>query len=454
MTANSEYDVFICHASEDKDEVARPLAEALKGRGLRVWYDEFTMRLGDSLRRKIDHGLANSRYGVVILSIELFRKEWPQKELDGLVARDDGKQKVILPVWHKVDREEVLRYSPVLADRIAVSTDDGLDKVVDKILEAIDESKSPKEGDQLSVDTGPSSPSSKRETLATIKRYLAEPRYRIPLHDLIHEETERVYQILVSDRFPAKVESLTKETFQQRILQYEELVKQLIVVLAELAYHDSGDNANLLTRSIERLIQVPRHDGKVALLGLQFYPALLLMYATGVSALAARRFRNLAAILLEPKYREQSQSQPAVRKVNVWDPFEYDSYKWVPRPGDAVESTPVSNHVSDLLRPLLRDYLPDNEAYEESFDIFEYLLALTYADLVKGSWVPIGRFAYRYRFVDNNRNPVVQFFGAGLSRGTEWELLKAGFFNGSVDSLKQSMQLVEERLGTLRSTYS
>jgi len=53
------WDIFICHASEDKEAIARPLANALKQAGLDVWYDEFTLTLGDSLRRKIDHGLVH-----------------------------------------------------------------------------------------------------------------------------------------------------------------------------------------------------------------------------------------------------------------------------------------------------------------------------------------------------------------------------------------------------------
>ena len=51
-----DYDVFISHASEDKDTVVRPLANALLQRGLKVWYDEFELKIGDSLRRKIDKG--------------------------------------------------------------------------------------------------------------------------------------------------------------------------------------------------------------------------------------------------------------------------------------------------------------------------------------------------------------------------------------------------------------
>lgn len=132
-----EFDVFISHASEDKVAIARPLATSLKAKGLRVWIDEAELRLGDSLRRSIDRGLANSRFGLVILSPAFFEKEWPQKELDGLVAREDGSEKVILPVWHQVTRAEVTRYSPPLADRLSVSTANGVDAVVEQVLKVV-----------------------------------------------------------------------------------------------------------------------------------------------------------------------------------------------------------------------------------------------------------------------------------------------------------------------------
>lgn len=132
-----EYDVFICHASEDEESFVRELAETLNSKGLRVWYHESTLSLGDSLRRSIDKGLVKSRYGVVVLSEIFFRKDWPQKELDGLVARENGLDKVILPIWHGVTKEIVQSYSPILADRLAASTDKGLEYVVDEILKVV-----------------------------------------------------------------------------------------------------------------------------------------------------------------------------------------------------------------------------------------------------------------------------------------------------------------------------
>lgn len=119
------YDVFVCHASEDKDEVARPLAESLRAEGLEVWFDEFALRIGSSLRRSIDRGLANSRFGVVILSPAFFDKGWSNYELDGLVTREvSGGGQIILPVWHRVTKAEVTGYSPSLADKLARNTAD------------------------------------------------------------------------------------------------------------------------------------------------------------------------------------------------------------------------------------------------------------------------------------------------------------------------------------------
>lgn len=131
------WDVFIFHASVDKEEIARPLFDALKKAGLEVWFDEATLKLGDSLRAKIDEGLAHSRYGVVILSNRFFEKHWPQQELNGLATREVNGHKVILPIWHNIDHDQIATYSPTLADRFAVKSSRGLDELVREILSAV-----------------------------------------------------------------------------------------------------------------------------------------------------------------------------------------------------------------------------------------------------------------------------------------------------------------------------
>jgi len=122
MEPAKQFDLFISHASEDKDEFVRPLADALQSLGVEVWYDEFQLRVGDSLRRSIDKGLGNSRFGLVVLSSAFFAKNWPQYELDGMVAREMYGVKVILPIWHRVTKDEVMKFSPTLADRVALNS--------------------------------------------------------------------------------------------------------------------------------------------------------------------------------------------------------------------------------------------------------------------------------------------------------------------------------------------
>lgn len=131
-----EFDFFISHASEDKEEIVRELAEALVESNFKVWYDEFELKIGDSLRKKIDNGLSKSKYGIVIISPSFVKKNWPEYELNGMVAREMNGHKVILPIWHKVTKDEVLKFSPTLADKMALNTSiHTIEDIVDSLKE-------------------------------------------------------------------------------------------------------------------------------------------------------------------------------------------------------------------------------------------------------------------------------------------------------------------------------
>jgi hypothetical protein len=148
------YDVFICHASEDKEVFVEPLAELLSEMGFRVWYDTYVLKIGDSLRQSIDKGIANSEYGLVVLSPSFFAKGWPQRELDGLTAREvAGRKKLILPIWYNVDYEDVMRYSPTLADKVALPTQKmGLEEIAEAIAEVLPAHLSEEEEDRLDAE--------------------------------------------------------------------------------------------------------------------------------------------------------------------------------------------------------------------------------------------------------------------------------------------------------------
>jgi uridine kinase len=128
-----KYDVFISHASEDKESVAIPLKEKLEELGIRVWIDNENLMLGDSLREGIEKGLSESRYAVVIFSKAFFEKKWTNNEVNALFQREKGK-KIILPVLHDVTLKEFEEKAPMLADKLTVST---LDRDLDGIAQQV-----------------------------------------------------------------------------------------------------------------------------------------------------------------------------------------------------------------------------------------------------------------------------------------------------------------------------
>lgn len=129
--------LFVCHVWEDKAGFVEPLAQALRGE-FDVWYDKFQLTLGDSLLRKITEGLHACDFGVVVLSKAFFaKKKWAENELSALFALETTTRKIILPVWKDVTAEQVRSYSPILADRFAVSAAQGLEAVIAEIRVAV-----------------------------------------------------------------------------------------------------------------------------------------------------------------------------------------------------------------------------------------------------------------------------------------------------------------------------
>lgn len=130
-------DIFISHASEDKESFVRPLAKALSNE-FTVWYDEYELVLGASLFEEINKGLSSCDYGVVVLSHSFFNKKWPKQELNALFSLEEKNIKAIFPIWHNITKEEVQVYSPILSDRLAARSEDGVEHVINEIKQAIE----------------------------------------------------------------------------------------------------------------------------------------------------------------------------------------------------------------------------------------------------------------------------------------------------------------------------
>ncbi|MBB36349.1 MAG: hypothetical protein CME88_09915 [Hirschia sp.] len=135
---DEQYDVFISHAFEDKESFVREFAEMLQARGVKVWYDETSLVWGQRQRQAMDRGIASSKFGIVVLSNFFFSKSWALNELEGLMANDANGSCPLLPIWHNISKNEVLKESPMLAGRTALLTAaHTVDEICDKVEEIL-----------------------------------------------------------------------------------------------------------------------------------------------------------------------------------------------------------------------------------------------------------------------------------------------------------------------------
>lgn len=132
-----EWDLFVSHASEDKENIVKPLVKELEKYGLRVWYDEFELKIGDSLSESIDKGIINSKNGLIIVSNNFLNKNWTDYELKSFMIKEIEQGREILPIWHNVTKADVMNRSLFLADKFALSSDIGVEQLAIKIVQKI-----------------------------------------------------------------------------------------------------------------------------------------------------------------------------------------------------------------------------------------------------------------------------------------------------------------------------
>lgn len=131
---------FISHDSRDKLAIAEPIALQLQKLMCPVWYDQFSLRVGDSLRESIEQGLKECPKCILVLTPNfLSNGGWTKREYDSIFTREMVERRnVILPIWHEISASDVYQYSPILADRVAVQWTRGVEEVAKQLLRAID----------------------------------------------------------------------------------------------------------------------------------------------------------------------------------------------------------------------------------------------------------------------------------------------------------------------------
>jgi len=283
-----------------------------------------------------------------------------------------------------------------------------------------------------------------------VKEYIPEVKYSIRLSELITAETEDLFAQLGASQFNTHVNWLEgdfKELFQDRLRQYEEVSMRLVEVLSTLSFYSRGEQSRLLTRSLRRVSSQVQSDGNPALLRLQFYPALLCMYGAGITALENGNYPNLAAMLLHTEIAENLRRYKAGQLLYPLHVFE-DTEKLVPRPNAEREHVPASNYLFDVLREPLQSLFPDENVYQENFDVLEYLIGLTCLDLSEDKhWAPSGAFLWRY--TPRVGSPTSRFEAQGIAQGDDWALLREGFFGGSIGNFQAAVKQYHDLLSRI-----
>lgn len=284
-------------------------------------------------------------------------------------------------------------------------------------------------------------PLSNKLAVQTIKRYLPNPQDAIRLNDLVMQETERVYAACAQKDFPFDV-ALSAEDFRMRAAKYEAITGTLMSLFSTGCYWGTRDHIVLWVRSLQRIANpAPPGGGRFyqTLWRMSHYPSLLLLYAGGIAAVAAKKYETFAALSWQPVVRQswRKQDMPLVTLVNggsLLDGGVAQNFN----PGQTLK-TPTSIHLYDVIRPRFSELLPDDVEFQRTFDEFEYLIALSVLHRTRSDLMPaLVSFAWREPF---NPNSVVDQVAKDAERlGSDWPPLKAGLFGGSLEAFKAARE--------------
>lgn len=277
-------------------------------------------------------------------------------------------------------------------------------------------------------------------TAERIKKLLSDQSYRIELHELVHNETEELYK-LVCDMKPHAEGDATKHVRDWMEL-VEEKTKTLRMLFAYGCYFGTEDHAYLWNRTLNRLGSIVHDNGLQAMVNLQLYPAMLVLYAGGVSAVASNNGVSLHALLSAKYKKKYGESDLLVCETHGWllDGSVANQILELGR-----RHTPLSDHVHDILAADYPESLIVKDDFEDEYDRWEVLLGMVVAHRYKtrqsGPWAPVGRFGWRNKRSDNSGLEVT-IRDIELKQA-KWPPVAAGLFDGSVDDAKEAHEIVK-----------
>ena len=286
----------------------------------------------------------------------------------------------------------------------------------------------------------------KKPTVANLKKYLGDERFRIQAHDLVIQEAKKLYEEYSGNDFSLNT-PFNFDEYKSRVLRYESSIKILQNMLVAGCYWGRQTHEQIWVKCLETVMVSRQEGSRIEIWDkLRFYPSLLLLYAGGISAIIAKQYDNFVALLTLPRYLGDETEIPLALKLAPHKVIGKNEAEIIFNMDK--HYNPVSEHLQQLLREFFREDLPDEEQYIKFFDRFEYLFALVYSDLFekqyKRIWGPVGCFLWR-----NRDFPEIHIMRSikteSTNEGDNWPLIKAGLFNGSFERF----QYIETEFGKI-----
>ncbi len=294
--------------------------------------------------------------------------------------------------------------------------------------------------------------------IVSVKKYIVDDRFRIQLHDMVMQESNKLHSTLAGTLFSMTTNSVSHDELVRRVTQYRALTEPLLSMLITGCYWGEQQHTGLWTKCLTHLVNLPHPSPFMDVwVNLRQYPSLLLLYGAGIAALAGEKHSTVAGLLTQVQVRDPygRGNQPIVLELTPNDVMEQ-------RVGNLFHGekhnlfVPVSEHLFTVLREPLRELIPQDQQYDESFDRFEYIFGLVYADLrqsgngLSNVWGPRGRFGWK-----RHRSPGIHISNKldaeVTAAGANWGPLKAGLFSGSLDRFQTLKKAFDERLNNFEA---
>lgn len=277
-------------------------------------------------------------------------------------------------------------------------------------------------------------PLSTAAAVASLKRYLSDPKFRIQLADLVREEVERVFAAVTDGRFPVNGVNLDSASVTSRIKAYEAICSTLVALGPVGGFWAEEQHFSVWQRSLERLAVLKEQSGSTVLIEMQRYPGTLLLYSLGLGVVEANNLHFLRILFATKIYRENREDFTAVQKLPPICLLLRSGCDWKILEGMERHHTPMNDRLHDHLRDPLKTLIPNDARYSIVFDKLELLMALNFAYNNRNTdntyWTPVGSFMHR----SDNRNRIINEIEESIAKDGEQSVyVLSGLFGESAE---------------------